>query len=256
MKTHHRDPVTLNLHMIKNKKETDTCPTRKYCVELWGGEETFCSIRDLTKFELIYKQADCLYKAGDPVTSLYVIQSGAVKLEKEIDGGGNHVNSFYFTGELIGSESLGFEKHQYSAIALKETWVCEIRLQKLATLGKSATAILQKINTLLSQNLCQLDEHYYNNRHLHIEPRLLNFFNVICKKNLDPADEGFNQFNLPVTKKDIANYLGMRQESFSRAFRQLKTKGIVVDSNNKRTLIIDKQKLLDNHGFSENKKTG
>ena len=256
MKKSHRDPATFNLRMIKNRKETDVCPTRKNCVELWGSEELFCSIRDLTKFELIYKQDEFIYKAGDPVTSLYVIQSGAVKLEKEIDGGGNHINSFYFTGELIGSESLGFEQHQYSAIALKETWVCEIRLQKLAMLGQSATAILQKINTLLSQNLCELDEHHYNNRHLHLEPRLLNFFNVICKKNLDSVDQSFNRFKLPLTKKDIANYLGMRQESLSRAFRQLKNKGIVKDSSNKRTLVIDKQKLMDCLGFSESKKTG
>jgi CRP/FNR family transcriptional regulator len=256
MKTSHRDPATFNLRMIKNKKETDVCPTRKLCVELWGSEELFCSIRNLTKFELIYKENDFIYKTGDPVTSLYVIQTGAVKLEKNIYGSSNNVNSFYFTGELIGAESLGFEQHQYSAIALKETWVCEIRLQKLAMLGESTAAILHKINTLLSQHLCELDEHHYNNSHLHLEPRLLNFLNVVCKKNLDSSGKSLNRLNLPLTKKDIASYLGMRQESISRALRQLKNKGIVLDSMHKRTLVIDRKKLLDNLDFEKVKETG
>jgi CRP/FNR family transcriptional regulator len=244
MKKSHRDPATINLRMIKHRQETDGCPSRECCVELWGDEETFCSIRDLTKFELMYKQDEFIYKMGDPVTSLYVIQSGAIKLEKEVEGGGKHVSGFYFTGDLFGLESVYLEQYHYNAIALKDTWVCEVRLKKLSTLGKSAAAIQHRMNTLLSRKLREIDEHLYSTRHLQTEPRLLDFLNVLCKKNLDYVDDDLNRFVLPMVKADIANYLGMRPESLSRAFRQLEAQGIVKNGQKSKSTVFNKQKIL------------
>lgn len=256
MKKSHRNPTTANLHMIKNRQETYGCPTRKCCVELWGGEDNFCHIRDLTKFELIYKKDDFLYEIGNRVTSLYVIQSGAIKLEKEVEGGGNHVRGFYFAGDLIGLESLGLERHNYNAIALNETWICEIRLQKLDTPGKTAVNILEQINTLLSHGLRELDEHLYNTRHLYTEQRLLYFLKVLCKKELEQANNNLNLFLLPMAKVDIANYLGMRPESLSRAFQKLESLGVVKDRLKRKTITIDKSKILELFNFFERKKAG
>ena len=244
MKKSNRDPATINLRMIKNREETNSCTTRNCCVELWGGEEIFCSIRDLTKFELIYKKNESIYKMDDQATSLYIIQSGAIKLEKDIKDGSKHVSGFYFTGDIIGLESLGVEQYSYNAIALKETWVCEIRTHKLATLDKSATTILQKINTLLSRNLCEVDEHLYSTRHLYTEQRLLCFLNTLCKKNLEPVNDSSTQFILPMSKSDIANYLGMRPESLSRAFRKFEDLDIIKNIQKMRNTVIDKQQLL------------
>ena len=243
-----RDPATINLHMIKNKQETDGCPTRKYCVDLWGGEEVFCEIRNLTKFELIHQKDAFIYKTGDPVTSLYIIQSGSVKLEREVAVGGTHVSGFCFTGDLIGAESMGLEQHHCNAIALKETWVCEIRIQKLATLANASATIQQKINEVLSRNLRDLDEHLYSSRHLYAEHRLLGFLNLLCEKDLDLFDKNPNLLILPMMKTDIANYLGMRLESLSRAFRLLKSQGIVKGNLKTRDTVIDKQKLLSRLG--------
>lgn len=256
MKKSNRDPATINLHMIKNRQETDSCPTRSSCVKLWGGEEIFCSIRDLTKFELVYKQDEFIYKKDDHATSLYVIQSGAIKLEKEIEDGSNHVSGFYFTGDIIGLESLGLEQYGYNAIALKETWVCEIRTNKLATLGESSLAVLQKINTLLSQRLRETDEHLYSTRHLYTEQRLLCFLNALCKKNLEPIDGSSTLFHLPMSKSDIANYLGMRAESLSRAFRQFENLEIVKSRQMGRITVINKQKLLKLFDIFGKRKSG
>lgn len=244
MKKSHRDPATVNLHMIKNRQETDDCPNRACCVEMWGGEEIFSSIRDLTKFELIYKQDDFIYKAGDRVTSLYVIQSGAIKLEKEVEGDDNHISGFYFTGDIIGLESADLEQYHYNAIALKDTCVCEIRLKKLDTLGISTAKIQQRMSARLGQKLREIDEHLYNTRHLHIEQRVLDFLKVLCEKNLAHTDDSNNRFVLPMAKADIANYLGMRPESLSRAFRQLESQGIVKNRLKRKTTEIDKQKVL------------
>ena len=225
-------------------------------MDLWGGEEIFFSIRNLTKFELVYKQNEFIYKMDDHATSLYIIQSGAIKLERKMEDGSNHVSGFYFTGDLIGLESLGLEHYNYNAIALKETWVCEIRTHKLATLGESSLPVLQKINTLLSLRLREIDDHLYSTRHLYTEQRLLCFLNALCKKNLEPIDDSATLFHLPMSKADIANYLGMRAESLSRAFRQLENLEIVKSRQMGRSTVINKQKLLKLFGIFGKRKSG
>lgn len=243
MKKSNRDPAAINLRMIKNRKEVDGCPTRPCCVELWGGEELFNSIRNITKFELVYKQDEFIYKVGEPVTSIFVIQSGGVKLEKKVEGV-NHVSGFYFPGDIIGLESLDIEQHHYSAITLEDTLVCEIRLKKLAIQDESSAAIQQRMNTILSYKLRELDAHLYNTRYLHIEQRLLDFLNILCTKNIEYIDNRQNRFVLPMAKTDIANYLGMRPETLSRALRQLEGQGIVKNSQKSQSTVINKQKLL------------
>lgn len=244
MKKFHRDPATIKLRMIKNRQETDGCPTRGCCVELWGGEENFCCMRDLTKFELIFNQDDFIYKKGDSVTSLYVIQSGAIKIEKEVEGGSNHVSGFYFAGDIIGLESMGLEQHRYNAIALKDTYVCEIRLKKLATISESTAILQQRLNILLSRRLREIEEHLYSTRYLQIDQRLLDFLHVLSTKNIEYVDSSSNRFVLPMAKSDIANYLGMRAESLSRAIRQLEVQGVIKDRLKRKTTVIVKQKLL------------
>lgn len=240
-----RDPATFNLRKIKNRQQTDGCPTRKYCIQLWGNEDLFCSIRDLTKFELIYKNDEFIYKRGDPATSLYVIQSGAVKLEKKDESGINHVSGFYFSDDMIGLESVGHEQYQYNTTALKETLVCEIRLHKLASLGSAALNIQTRISTMLGRKLCEIDKHLYNTRHFHIEQRLLNFLKEICTKQLTQTDDNLNLYELPIMKTDIASYLGMRPESVSRALLQLEGQGVVKDRLSRKKIVINKQKLLN-----------
>jgi len=244
MKKSNRDSAAINLRKIKNRKEVDGCPTRACCVDLWGGEEIFGCIRDLTKFELAYKQDEFIYKMGDPVTSLFVIQSGGIKLEKEVKGGATHVSGFYFPGDIIGLESMDIEQYHYNAIAIKDTLVCEVRLKKLAIKDGAAVNIQQRINTILSRKFREIDEHLYKTRYLHLDQRLLDFLNLLCTRNIEYVDNRLDRFVLPMTKSDLANYLGMRPESLSRALRQLESQGVVKNSKKSYLTVINKQKLL------------
>ena len=63
-------------------------------------------------------------------------------------------------------------------------------------------------------------------------------------EDLDYVDDNLNQFVLPMAKSDIANYLGMRPESISRALRQLESQGLVKNNANGKLTIINKEKIL------------
>lgn len=241
---HQHGYTKFDLRRIKSRDEVHDCPMRNSCVELWGGEEQFCTIRDLPRIEWRYKQGEFVYKKNKPVTSLYIIQSGAIKLEKKVSDDVNHVSGFCFSGDIVGMESIGYEQYRYNAIALNDTCVCEIRINKLSSLGESAAAIHQRISTLLGRKVCEIDEHLYNTRNLDAEQRLLSFLKILCTNKLNRIDSNLNLFEVPIMKIDVASYLGMRPESLSRALAKLVSRGIIKNHTNRNKMIIDKKILL------------
>ncbi|MDX2478546.1 MAG: helix-turn-helix domain-containing protein [Gammaproteobacteria bacterium] len=64
-------------------------------------------------------------------------------------------------------------------------------------------------------------------RYLSSEQRLLVFFEMLCKKYFIQTIDSQKKLHLPMSKGDIASYLGMRPESVSRALRNLQNQGVI-----------------------------
>ena len=231
-----------NVRGIKHKDEVDRCPNRSRCVALCGGEDNFCTVRDLTKIESVYHPDEAIYTQDDPVTALYIIQSGAVKTEMATANDVSHISGFYFTADMLGLESLGQERYGYSSIALQDTVVCKLSIKKLTKKGKTGQAFQQRINELVARKLRDIDSHLYRTRQLYTDQRLLHFLQMVCSKISGSNDYGMNTFELPMAKTDIANYLGMSPESLSRAFRSLERKETLKNFNKRRLFQINTDK--------------
>ena len=230
------------MRAIKHKNDVDHCPNRSECVELCGGEDNFCTVRDLTKIESLYRPDEAIYREDDPVTALYIVQSGAVKTEMATGSDESHVSGFYFTAEMIGLESLGQERYGYNAIALTDTVVCRLSADKLTKKGSRALALQHRINELVGKKLREIDSHLYHTRQLNTDQRLLGFLQMVCSKNGVIDQHEVKRFELPMAKSDIANYLGMSAESLSRAFRRLEKKEIIKNLRNRKSFEIDSEK--------------
>ncbi len=229
--------------VIKHKDEVDLCANRGRCVELCGGEENFCAVRDLTKIEAVYGPDEAIYQENDPVTALYIVQSGAVKTVMATDCDDSHVSGFYFTAEMLGLESLGLESYRYNAIALVETVVCKLSIGKLTKKGRTALALQHRINQLVGQKLRDIDRHLYRTRRLTTEQRLVDFLQTVCEKYSASVDLDVKGIELPMTKFDIANYLGMAPESLSRALQSLEKQGVITNLPNRKLIEINTKKF-------------
>jgi CRP/FNR family transcriptional regulator len=78
-----------------------------------------------------YAAGERIYRIEDQLKSLFIINSGSVKVVKVLIGGNCHTSGFFFSGDLIGLEAVYDEKYRYDAIALEQTSVCELPLDWL-----------------------------------------------------------------------------------------------------------------------------
>ena len=221
-----------SLRLIKEKLECNSCDSHNLCLEIWQNQETMRALNSATFSKGPYKTGDFIYKMEEQFRSLFIIQSGVIKLEKSLEDGNSHITGFYFPGDIIGLESAGGKKYDYDAVALDQTWVCEVPYNYFESQDESARLLKERIITLYGQKLREADNLITHGRYLASEQRLLQFLEVLCKRLFSQNLANARKLKLPMSKGDIANYLGLRPESVSRALQKLQSQGVIRNYKN------------------------
>ena len=154
-----------------------------------------------------------IYCQGDKATALYQVEFGAVRVYRLLADGRRQISAFHMAGEVFGFEADG--THHFFAEAVGATGVRILRLSTGADLS-------HRLLPLALQSLVRAQEHLLVLGRQHAVERVAAFL-------LDMAERqgGLSRFELPMSRMDIADYLGLTIETVSRVFTKLKEKGIV-----------------------------
>ena len=210
-----------------DKLHCKRCDALDRCLDAWLDRTLIRYIYPILVFRGPFKKNEAIYKNGDLVGSIFVVRSGAVKIRKTLDWGAFDVEGFYFSGELFGLDSLDDRIQGYDAIALAETEICEIPLGKFEELSTTIPRLQQLFVTELANQIRQKTDRLYNERHLTAENRVRLFLKGIFERNREQINNNNGKLPLPMTKIDIALYLGMSPESLSRILTRLQSQGVI-----------------------------
>lgn len=202
------------------------CDALDRCLNAWLDKALIRYIFPILEFHGPFKKGEAIYRKGDPLRSIFVVRSGSVKIRKSLDWGDYDVESFHFSGDLFGLDSLDERIQGYDAVALAETEICEIPLKQFEALGASIPKLQQLFISELANQIRRKADRLYNERHLVADDRVRLFLADIFERNREQIN-GNNKFPLPMTKTDIARYLGMSPESFSRGLTKLQSQGLI-----------------------------
>lgn len=224
--SHSRVSDLPKLPVVGTELDCDTCEARSRCPGADLDRDQLRLLSSITTTRGPFQAGDTIYKMEDQFKSLYVIQEGAVKIETVSEDGVNMVDGFYFTGELFGIDAIGDSHYRNDAIALKKTSVCELPYDKLETLCTNIPDLQHKIFKLLGHQIRTINDNIVHNRYLSAEKRVLIFLRKLSDSNVvKKTNDG--QIPLPMSKGDMACYLGLRPESLSRALSKLSSAGMI-----------------------------
>lgn len=184
-----------------------------------------------------YQKKEHIYYAGDTFKSVYAVRSGAVKTVKVTEDGIEQITGFHLPGELIGIDGLASNIHTNAAIVLETSAICEIPFFRLEELSAKIPNLQRRFFQLMSKEIAdeqQLITMLSNNS---AEERLAALLLSIAVRN---QNRGLSaaEFYLPMSRSDIANYLGLTIETVSRIFTKLNKSGII-DLDKKHVTIND-----------------
>jgi len=212
---------------ITNKPHCLKCDALERCLNAWLDSALIRYIYPILVFLGPFKTGEAIYRKGDLVSSIFVVRSGSVKVKKTLDWGGDVIEGFYFSGDLFGLDSLDDRIQGYDAIALAETEICQIPLKQFEELGTSIPQLQQLFVSELASKIRQKTDRLNIERYLTAEDRVRLFLIEIFERNHEQINTNNGKFPLPMAKTDIAAYLGMSPESFSRGLTELQSQGVI-----------------------------
>ena len=186
-----------------------------------------------------YKKGEDIYQTGNASDALYIVRRGRVKIYRISESGKEQIlrilNPGDFTGELaLFNESV----HDAFASALVDTDICMIKRNDLQNLLLKYPNISMKILSELSHRLAQ-SETQTTRATERVELRIALFL----VESIDHNSKS-DVITLPMSKKDLASYLGTTPETISRKLLEFEDAGLIKQLSNKSIKIIDVDGLL------------
>lgn len=207
-----------------------------------SAAETYDRIRALlelptTLIDLIFQQqrrlprSHHLYHRGDAADELYVVLDGSLKAYWFTEDGDEDVVGFYFMADLLGTDGFLSNEHTMSVVVLEDALVCPVSITTLRQLMTEDENLRYHWWQLMSRMI--REEHNVTGmlRQSNAEERVISFlFHLRDHQRMIGKCTGETEFchvHLPMTRRDIANYLGLSMETVSRALTRLKQRGLV-----------------------------
>jgi CRP/FNR family transcriptional regulator len=187
------------------------------------------------------QQGVALYRAGDPFGSIYAIRSGTFK-NVLLDANGNYqVLGFPMASDVLGLDGIEGQHYHTEAVALEDSEVAIIPFPRLAHLGGKPGELQQFVYRLLSRQLTREHMQMWLLGSLGAESRVAAFLLILGERY---ARLGYSdtRFNLRMTRLDLGSFLGLTQETVSRALSRFDEDG-VIRAHNKDLQILDVAKL-------------
>jgi len=195
------------------------------------GEQVFCS-------EFTYRRGTEVFGEGEEAEYVYQIVSGAIRTYKLLCDGRRQINSFHLPGDLFGLENGAV--HRFTADAVIQTKVRITSRRHLLDRIEHQEAGQASLLTLVTRNL----QHAEN--HMLLLGRKTSVEKVAAfLLEMDRRQDHPDVLSLPMSRRDIADYLGLTLETVSRALSTLRDDRMLrFDGQTQRQLVLlDRQKL-------------
>lgn len=175
------------------------------------------------KEEQFFHKGEIINHEGEKINTFKYLKSGLVKLYRRTSTGEEQVITITRPFEFVSNMSIfSEERYQYSVSAVEDSVVCMVKLEFIKDLfmknGSFAMGLLTKISMINDKIISQTLDIRQKNLVGRVAYVLLYFTKEIYKSRV---------FDLPVSRKEIADYIGMSTANVIRTLSDFKKEGII-----------------------------
>ena len=184
---------------------------------------------------MLFRRHAEIYGEGEPADYLYKVVTGVVRTYKVLADGRRHVGGFCLPGDIFGLET--GEEHTFSAEAITESKILVINHSALVARARTDQEVAFLLWSLTGRELRRLQDHLL----LLIKnaPERVATFLLTMAERTSPD----NSVELPMSRRDIADHLGLTIETVSRSLTQIENTGAVEFPSRRRFVLHDRSAL-------------
>jgi CRP-like cAMP-binding protein len=205
------------------------------------------TIQDLCnhKEENKFRKGEIINHEGEKITSFKYLKSGLVKLYRRTPNGDEQVITITKPFEFVSNMNIFSEdRYRYSVAAVEDSVVCTVSLDFIKNLflknGGFAMGLMTKISAINDKIINQTLDIRQKNLVGRVAFILLYFTKDIYNSRV---------FDLPVSRKEIADFIGMSTANVIRTMSDFKREGIIkVFGKTIEIVDIDKLEIISKRG--------
>jgi CRP/FNR family transcriptional regulator len=171
-----------------------------------------------------FSTCETVFAQEDITLSFYNLLDGVVRLYKLLPDGRRQIVGFALPGDFLGMTTA--DRHGFSADAIGPVTVCQFARAPFARFAEDKPNLLRRINELTVQELTQARDHMVLLGRRSAEEKVATFL-VGWRDRLAELRGPSDTVLLPMSRQDIADYLGLTIETVSRTFTKLERDGVI-----------------------------
>lgn len=229
------DEGVINLGRLR--RSCADCSLRSLCLPAGISGEDLHRLDAVISARLPLQAGEGLFRAGDDLVNLFIVRAGCIRTTHPASDGEEQVIGFHMPGELLGLDAIGDGHHHCDAVALERTSVCAVPFTQLEEVADHVPGLQHQMLRIISLELVQEHQHLVALGRRTARARLALFLHSLSQR-LYAAGYAGDDFRLPMSRDDIASYLGLALETVSRLLGRLADEE-VIDVERRRVRVLD-----------------
>jgi CRP/FNR family transcriptional regulator, nitrogen fixation regulation protein len=229
----HTDP-------IRYPVSTRTAPPAQSRASGGGGINPLTRAMQMMGTAMSFPRNTEIFGENEPADYVYQVISGSVRTYKILNDGRRQVGGFYLPGDIFGLEFA--EGHTFSAEAIADTKAILVKRSALMALATGNATISRELLAITGRELRRVQDHVL----LLVksaQERVVTFLLEMAER----ARAGIT-VELPMSRQDIADYLGLTIETVSRTLTGLESAAAIEVPTSRRIVLRNRSALRQLNG--------
>lgn len=217
-----------------------TCPVRPITICRGLDAPTLSGMRLLGTMQRL-RPEQSVFHEGDPAKRVFMVTQGALKLYTLLADGRRQVTGFMFPGDFLGMSV--DEEYAFTVEALEDTELYWFTREAFDRFLSEHPQVERELYRLAAHELAEAQRQMVLLGRKSAAERLASFFMSLLVRAERASGAPATSFDLPMTRVDIADYLGLTKETVSRMLADLRGRGLIRLQAQNRVEVLDRNRL-------------
>lgn len=209
---------------LLSKVRCSDCPIRHRAVCARCTSDELAILEGMKSYKT-FAAGDVIYWRGEPLQYVSSVVDGVASLSKTLGDGRTQMVGLLLPSDFIGRP--GRVEIAFDVTANTEVTLCRFARKPFEDLVLKTPHITQRLLELALDELDAARDWMLLLGRKTAREKIATFIEMLAKRNLAPDQKESEQLQVPMTRDQIANYLGLTLETVSRQMNALKSENII-----------------------------
>lgn len=221
--------------VLTDREKCGACPIRHRAICARCDDDELSQLETIKSYKS-YEAGQPIIWRGDELASFSSVVVGIASLSRSMEDGRTQVVGLLLPSDFIGQP--GREYVDFDVTAVTDVTLCQFQRKPFEALVEDVPHISQRMMEMALDELNAAREWMVLLGRKTAREKIATFLEMIVRRSTVPEHQ-VKQYTLPLTREEIANFLGLTLETISRQLSNMKKEGIIEFEGRRNFIIKD-----------------